>query len=78
MEQVLTTTKRVEFGQSRILTQKASQFSSDVKLIHKEKTYDLKSILGIISANISENEEITLQITGNDEEKALKELVELF
>lgn len=57
------------------LVQAASKFDSDVFLSYKEKKVNLKSIMGVMSLGIPEGAEVTLEVSGSDEETALETLV---
>lgn len=57
------------------LVQAASKFDSDVFLSYKEKKVNLKSIMGVMSLGIPEGAEVTLEISGTDEQIALETLV---
>jgi phosphocarrier protein len=59
------------------LVKAASKFKAKINLIKAEKNYDVKSILGILSAGISCGTEIMLVCDGEDEAEALKSLTEL-
>jgi phosphocarrier protein HPr len=52
----------------------AMHFKSDLKLTWQHKTIDLKSIMGLMSLGIYQGETITVEATGDDEERALKEI----
>ncbi len=54
----------------------AAKCSSDVKIIHKDKTINAKSVLNIMAAGIKCQDEITIQCTGANEAEDLKVLVE--
>ncbi|KPV43743.1 HPr family phosphocarrier protein [Alicyclobacillus ferrooxydans] len=55
----------------------AVKFSSDIKLGKDGKFIDAKSILGLMSMAIAQGQEVTLQATGSDEEKAIEALAKL-
>lgn len=59
------------------LVKEASRFKAKISIKKAEKNYDVKSILGILSAGISCGTEITLICDGEDEVDALKSLTEL-
>jgi phosphotransferase system HPr (HPr) family protein len=52
----------------------ASSYSSTIKLGKNDKFIDAKSILGLMSLAVSKGQEVTLQISGSDEEEAMTEL----
>ncbi|MDR7315122.1 MULTISPECIES: HPr family phosphocarrier protein [Brevibacillus] len=55
----------------------ATSFSSEIKLVKKEKTVNGKSIMGIMAAAIGKGEEITLIADGMDEKEAIVALEKL-
>lgn len=59
------------------LVKAASKFKAKISIVKAEKTYDVKSILGILSAGISCGTEITLVCDGEDEVQASQSLSEL-
>lgn len=60
-----------------LLVQKATRFKCDIKIEHKGKSANAKSLIGILSLGISKGANITLSTKGSDENVALKEIVEL-
>ena len=60
------------------LAKLAASFKSTVKLNVNDKTVDAKSILGIMAAGIKYNTEIEIECDGEDEEKALEEIINGF
>ncbi len=54
----------------------ATKCASDVKIIHKEKTINAKSVLNIMAAAIKCGDEITIQCDGASETEDLQVLVE--
>lgn len=59
------------------LCKAASKFKSKINITKAEKCYDAKSILGILSAGITNGTEITLECNGEDEAEALNTLASL-
>ena len=57
------------------LVTKAMRFKSDIKLEFDETIVDVKSILGLMSLGIPGESFIKLHADGEDEEQALKTLV---
>lgn len=51
-----------------ILVKEMSQVKSTVKLLKNDKSFDMKSMLAVLSAGISSGEEVTIQIDGEDED----------
>ncbi len=60
------------------LAKLAASFKSTIKLNVNGKTVDAKSILAIMSAGIKYNTEIEIECDGEDEEKALSEIIQGF
>ena len=54
----------------------ATKCTSDVKIIHKEKTINAKSVLNIMAAGIKGGDEITIQCDGANETEDLQILVD--
>lgn len=52
----------------------ATSFSSEIKIVKKEKTVNGKSIMGIMSSAIAKGDEITLIADGADEQEAVNAL----
>lgn len=59
-----------------VLVQKASQFESKVYIQADEKKINAKSIMGMMSLGLSQDEEITISAEGVDEAKAVEALAE--
>ena len=60
------------------LAKLAASFQSTIKLYVNGKTIDAKSILGIMAAGIKYNTEIEIECDGEDEERALSEIIKGF
>ena len=60
------------------LAKLAASFKSTIKLNVNGKTVDAKSILAIMSAGIKYNTESEIECDGEDEEKALSEIIQGF
>ncbi|MCM3716033.1 phosphocarrier protein HPr [Halalkalibacter oceani] len=59
------------------LVNKASQYSSDVTLTYKQKTVNLKSIMGVMSLGVGQGAEVTIKAEGSDADDALKGIEEV-
>lgn len=59
------------------LVNAAGKFSSDVTLDYKEKSVNLKSIMGVMSLGIPQGAEITIKADGSDAEQAIETLTEV-
>ncbi|MBL4952327.1 phosphocarrier protein HPr [Neobacillus sp. YIM B02564] len=60
-----------------LLVQTASKFNSNINLQYKEKTVNLKSIMGVMSLGISKGADIIISAEGSDANDALKALEEM-
>lgn len=56
---------------STLLVQKASQFSSEIQLVYKDKSVNLKSIMGVMALGIPANSQVTVKAEGADEDAAI-------
>ena len=63
-----------EPNSAALLVQKASQYKSRISLVAEEKTANAKSIMGIISLNLTGGNIVKLVADGEDENQALPEL----
>ena len=59
-----------------VLAKLAQQYVSDVKIRISDKTFNGKSIMGVLSTGAKYGSEIELVCDGKDEVKALRELVD--
>lgn len=53
-----------------LLVQEASQYASRIYIMAENKKINAKSIMGMMSLNLSEGEKVTILTDGEDEEKA--------
>ena len=56
------------------LVQCAGQFKSDIRIEEDEKFINAKSIMGVISLAIKEDDTISVVANGEDEDKAAEEI----
>lgn len=54
-----------------LLVNKAGQYEAELELEYKEKTVNLKSIMGVMSLGIPKGAEVKITAKGGDEEEAL-------
>ncbi len=54
------------------LTKVAATFQSDIKIISNGKEGNAKSIMNVMALGIKNNEEITIEANGGDEDKAIE------
>ena len=59
-----------------VLSQTAMKFKSDIVIEYGEKRIVAKSVLNVMAAGIKSGTEVTLVVDGEDEEEAMKTLVE--
>ena len=59
-----------------VLSQTAMKFKSDIIIEYREKKIDAKSVLNVMAAGIKSGTEVNLIVEGDDEEEAMKTLVE--
>lgn len=52
------------------------EYESKVMIQFRNKEFNAKSLLGVLSACVQQDDEITLVCTGCDEEQAVRELAE--
>ena len=64
----------LEARPAAIFVQTASQFTSSVYLRMDNKTINAKSIMGIISLGVLDNQDVTIIAEGQDEERAVDTL----
>lgn len=55
----------------------ASKFKCDVKVTFKEKSVNMKSIMGVMSLGIPTQSEIVISCEGEDEDLAIKSIEEI-
>lgn len=60
-----------------MFVQKANKYQSQISIEHKENNINAKSIIALLSAGICSGSVINISATGDDEEKAVDELVGL-
>ncbi len=56
------------------LVQTAAKFDSEINILLGEKKASLRSILGIMSLGIKNNDQVTLEVDGKDEAEAIEAL----
>lgn len=59
-----------------LLVQAASKFNSDIQLTYKDKSVNLKSIMGVMSLGVGQNANVTITANGDDEKEALDAVAE--
>ena len=61
-----------------LIAQKANKFASDILIIKGEKTYNAKSVIGVMTMAASYNTTLMLRVEGVDENDAAEAIEELF
>ena len=56
------------------VVQAASKYAVDINLIYKDKTIDVKSILGLMSLAIPSGENVIIEANGNQAELAIADI----
>ena len=64
----------LEARPAALFVQTASQFSSSIHLRIDDKTINAKSIMGVISLGVLDNQRVTVIADGQDEEQAVDKL----
>lgn len=59
------------------LCQRAVEYQCKIQMVMGEKTFNLKSVLSVLSAQITTSKEIELVCDGADEEQALEAIARL-
>jgi phosphotransferase system HPr (HPr) family protein len=62
---------------ARLLVQTAAQFQSQIRIEHREKAANAKSILGVLKLGAIHGETIVVCAEGEDAEEAVKTLSDL-
>jgi len=78
VERTVTINSFLEPSAVALLVQAASKFKSRISLVIDEKTANAKSIMGIISLNMKEGQNLTIMADGEDAEEAAQALEMFF
>lgn len=60
-----------------ILVKVAGQFKSSIYIVVNEKRVNAKSIMGVMSLGVRENQQISIEAHGEDENNAVNEIIKL-
>jgi len=60
------------------LSHLANSYKSDIFLIYREDRVNAKSLLGILTLAACVGTEITIEVNGDDEKKAMTDIVNMF
>lgn len=74
---IVTSDTGIHARPATILVQTASKYKCEIHIEYKEKTVNLKSIMGVMSLGIPKNAEITISSEGEDAEAAIAGLEEI-
>lgn len=58
------------------MVQSASKFNSDIQLTYKDKSVNLKSIMGVMSLGVGQGADVTISAEGADEADAINAIEE--
>ncbi|AKG03951.1 phosphocarrier protein HPr [Salimicrobium jeotgali] len=72
----VTSADGVHARPATVLVQNAGKYESDINLHYKEKSVNLKSIMGIMSLGIPAGAEIKITAEGDDEQEAIDHLTQ--
>jgi phosphocarrier protein HPr len=53
------------------IVNEANQYGAEIEISYKDKTVNLKSIMGVMSLGIAQGAEVLIQASGSDEEEAI-------
>lgn len=59
-----------------MLVQSASKYNSEIMLEYKEKSVNLKSIMGVMSLGVGQGADVTITADGPDEMEAIEGIAE--
>ena len=59
-----------------LLVQTASRFDSSIRVGSGNKMVNAKSIMGVMTLNLSDDEEMTINVDGDDEQEAMDGMVQ--
>lgn len=78
IEHGIFTVASLEARDAALFVQEVSKFSSDVKIKSDNYIINAKSIMGVISLGILEEQKIRFIVDGNDEKEAIKAIENFF
>ena len=61
-----------------LLVKKASEFSSEIMIFKDQKQADAKKIFGIMGLGAKKDDTVRVQVSGDDEDRAVSELEKFF
>jgi len=78
IERTIQPAASLEARPAALFVQTASQFISSIYLKMDNKTINAKSIMGVISLGVLDNQPVTIIAEGQDEEQAVEKLEQFF
>lgn len=60
-----------------LLVKEAAKYSSNIKVARDGQEYNAKSIMGVLSMGATKGDKLTIMAEGQDEEEAVKALINL-
>lgn len=60
-----------------MLVKEANKYKSEIKIIKNGKEANAKSILSLLSLGISKDSEVTIKVSGDDENEAINAIINL-
>lgn len=70
----ITSESGIHARPATVLVNTATKYESEINLTYKNKTVNLKSIMGVMSLGIQGGAEVTITAAGSDSEEALNDL----
>lgn len=61
-----------------LVCKEAAKYESESTITYKDKTVNLKSILGVMSLGVPSTSTVTIKVDGEDEEKAFDSILNVF
>jgi phosphocarrier protein HPr len=58
------------------IVNEANQYGAEIEISYKDKTVNLKSIMGVMSLGITKGAEVIITASGSDEEEAIEGLTQ--
>lgn len=77
IEHFVTSEQGIHAQIAVVLAQTAKKYSSDITLWKGEKSADMKNMIETVGLCVKQNTSIRIEITGEDEESAAKDLIQL-
>ncbi|QZY55834.1 HPr family phosphocarrier protein [Crassaminicella profunda] len=62
---------------AQVLVKESSKFQSEITMVKKDRPYNAKSIISVMSMGAMKGDKITLEAEGKDEKEAVKAIASL-